>query len=142
MNKRPGNSHWEGHERATSTTLLDVLTTAATGSARVSHSDRVLFTACEFWAAARNYTLVDQFSEDAVDQLRSAEAAFTIIGLTKTADTVRRVRVSMTESVPPAALKSVADALEKALAQIDEPVDHRIAEYANEQALERQNRTD
>ncbi len=63
-------SDWEGHKPSTSAALLEVITTAATGSARVCRDDRILFTACEFWASARNKTLLQQLSEDAISQLQ------------------------------------------------------------------------
>ena len=76
---------WEGHQPATSARLLDVMTTATSGSAKVSRSEKALFTACEFWASARNRNLLGQLSDDAITQLRAAEASFTVIGLTEVA---------------------------------------------------------
>jgi hypothetical protein len=129
---------WEGHKPTTSAALLDVITTATTGSAKVSRSDRVLFTACEFWASARNGNLLAQLSEDPVTQLRAAEAAFTVIGLTKSAGVVQQGRLTMMKSEPPPSLPLVIDSIEKALADIDEPVDQMIADFADNQAMERQ----
>jgi hypothetical protein len=92
---------WSGHERDTSAMLLNVLTTATTGSAKISRADRVLFTACEFWAAARNGSLMDQLRQEPPAQLRAAEAAFTVIGITKAATVLRHGRMALTESDPP-----------------------------------------
>ena len=132
---------WPGHKPATSALLLDVITTATTGSAKVSRSDRVLFTACEFWASARNRTLLSQLSDDAVNQMRAAEAAFTVIGLKKAATIVHRGRLTLTVNDPPVPLREVVETMEKALANIDEPVDQMIADFADGQTSDRQTKT-
>jgi len=136
--KKYASQGWEGHKPATSAVLLDVITTATTGSAKVSRADRVLFTACEFWASARNGSLLSQLSEDPVTQLRAAEAAFTVIGLTKAASIVQGGRMAMMRTSPPVPLEVVTGNLEKELATLDEPVDQMIADFANKQALDRQ----
>ena len=138
MPKKNTSPGWEGHKPATSALLLDVITTAATGSAKVSRADRVLFTACEFWASARNGSLLSQLSEDPVTQLRAAEAAFTVIGLKKAAGIVQRARMDMMKTSPPVPLEAVTNNLERELAALDEPVDQMIADFANNQALDRQ----
>jgi hypothetical protein len=131
-------AHWEGHKIDTSAALLDVITTAVTGSARPSHSDRILFTACEFWASARNCTLFEQLRDDPVSQLETAEAAFTDIGLAGVAEIVARGRSMLPEDPRPDELARVAKSIETSLADIDEPVDQVIATYANQQARRRQ----
>jgi hypothetical protein len=136
--KKNTSQDWEGHKPATSALLLDVITTATTGSAKVSRADRVLFTACEFWASARNSSLLSQLSDDPVTQLRAAEAAFTVIGLKKAAGIVQRARMDMMKTSPPVPLEAVTSSLEKELATLDEPVDQMIADFANNQALDRQ----
>jgi hypothetical protein len=123
---------WQGHEVATSACLLDVLTTAATGKEQVPRTHRVLFIACEFWAAARNGSLIDQLSEDPMTQLRSAEAAFIVIGLPKTAECLRLGRVVLRGDPSPGAVRSVAERLELMLAEVEESVDAAIANYARE----------
>ena len=138
MPKKNASPGWEGHKPATSALLLDVITTATTGSAKVSRADRVLFTACEFWASARNGSLLSQLSEDPVTQLRAAEAAFTVIGLRTAAGIVQRARMDMMKTSPPVPLQIVANNLEKELAALEEPVDQMIADFANNQALDRQ----
>ena len=42
MLKKNASQGWDGHKPATSAVLLDVITTAATGSAKVTRADRVL----------------------------------------------------------------------------------------------------
>ncbi len=133
-------SDWIGHDRNTSAMLLDVLTTATTGSAKISRANRVLFTACEFWAAARNGSLFEQLRENPVNQLRAAEAAFTAIGLTKVPNVLHHGRMALTESAPPVSLQSVAEFIETSLAELEEPVDRLIAAYAGLQSADREDK--
>ncbi|HEY3657266.1 MAG TPA: hypothetical protein VGL34_20010 [Steroidobacteraceae bacterium] len=135
MPERDKTPNWEGHKPATSAELLNVITTATTGSAKLSQSDRVLFTVCEFWASARNRTLLAQLADDAVSQLRAAEIAFTAIGLSKAASIVRRARLDLTESNAPVPTQIVEN-MENALADNDEPVDQVIADFARQRGLE------
>jgi hypothetical protein len=128
---------WEGHKPATSAELLSVITTATTGSARLSQFDRVLFTVCEFWASTRNRTLVTQLAVDAVSQLRAAEIAFTAIGLSNAASIVRRARIALQESNASIRSTPIIENMEKALADNDEPVDDVIADFAYQQARSR-----
>src|SRR3984893_9694976 len=127
-----------GTSPATTALWRDEIPRGPTGSAKVSRADRVLFTACEFWASARNGSLLGQLSDDPVTQLRAAEAAFTVIGLTKAAGIVQRGRLEMMKTSPPVPLQVVTDNLEKELAALDEPVDQMIADFANKQASDRQ----
>lgn len=128
---------WEGHEPETSARLLDVLITATTGTARVSRSDRILFIACEFWAAARNQSLFEQLRQDPVAQLREAEEAFAAIGLANAAGCLRLGRLAL-DVDPPTPVKEVAANIENWLADVDEPVDLMIAEFAKKEAAARQ----
>jgi hypothetical protein len=131
---------WSGHEHDTSALLLDVLTTATSGSAKISRADRVLFTACEFWAAARNGSLAEQLRGDPLAGLRAAETAFNVIGLTKATRVLHHGRMALTENASPASLKNVVEFIETSLADLDEPVDRIIADYAGRQALDRENK--
>lgn len=131
--------NWEGHEPDTSARLLDVIVTATTGSAKVSRSDRILFVACEFWAAARNRSLLEQLRADPIAQLRAAEEAFNVIGLPKAAGCLRLGRLALADFDPPIQLKNVAENIESWLEDVDEPVDQVIAEFAKNQANDRQN---
>jgi len=130
-------ANWEGHKPATSAVLLDVITTATTGSAKLSLSDRVLFNACEFWASVRNNTLLGQLGEDADTQLQAAETSFTVIGLAKEAQAVHLARLALADAEHPAPLPEVVERIESALVDSEGYIDHVIAEYANKQSRER-----
>lgn len=140
MHSKNTTLNWEGHEPDTSARLLDVLVTATTGTAKVSRSDRILFVACEFWAAARNRSLLEQLRADPIDQLQAAEEAFTVIGLPKAAGCLRLGRLALTDFDPPTPLETVAQNVENWLEDVDEPVDQVIAEFAKKQASDRENR--
>ena len=118
------------------------MTTATTGSAKLSRSDRVLFTVCEFWASARNHTLLTQLADDAVSQLRAAEIAFTAIGLSNAASIARRARLDLTESNAPVPSTQIVESMENALADNYESVDQVIADFADQQAQARMVRSD
>jgi hypothetical protein len=134
--------NWEGHKPATSAELLNVMTTATTGSAKLSRADRVLFTVCEFWASARNRTLLAQLADDPVSHLRAAEIAFTAIGLSNAGSIVRRARMDLAESNPPIPVAQIVENMENALADNCEPVDQVIADFADQQARARMVRSD
>jgi hypothetical protein len=131
-------ANWEGHKPATSAVLLDVITTATTGSAKLSLSDRVLFNACEFWASVRNHTLLGQLAEDADSQLQAAETSFTVVGLADEAEVVRAARLALagcgSETLLP---QAVAD-IERALVDHEEYIDQTIADFAHRQSRDRQ----
>src|SRR6266849_762762 len=113
MPREDTTGNWEGHQPATSARLLDVMTTATSGSVKVSRSEKALFTSCEFWASARNRNLLGQLTGDAITQLRAAEASFTVIGLTQVAGVLRCARADLTETDPPPALSDVVENIEK-----------------------------
>ena len=137
MPRKDTIGNWEGHQPATSARLLDVMTTATSGSAKVSRSEKVLFTACEVWASARNRNLLGQLSDDAITQLRAAEASFTVIGLTQVAGVLRHARIDLTGTDPPPPLHNVVENIEKCLADSGEPVDQALADFASELARDR-----
>jgi hypothetical protein len=118
------------------------MTTATTGSAKLSRADRVLFTVCEFWASARNRTLLAQLADDPVSQLRAAEIAFTAIGLSNAGSIVRRARMDLAESNPPIPVAQIVQNMENALDDNCEPVDQVIADFADQQARARMVRSD
>jgi hypothetical protein len=136
MTKRDTAQIWEGHKPGTSSVLLDLATTAASGRVRFSWSERALFTACEFWAAARNQSLGIHLSDDPREQLQAAEGSFEAMGLSKTATIIRRGRVKLVGSYPVPS-RQVAKEIEIALASIDEPVDEVLENFANTRAQEK-----
>ena len=124
---------WHGHEKSTSTAMLELLTAAHTGRTRFSRSERALFTACEFWAASRNRSLSELLRDDPVAQLKAAEGSFNVIDLKATACAVGRARLRLGTTFSATSLKRVTADLENILSAIEEPVDERIAEFARKE---------
>jgi hypothetical protein len=135
--ERDKTASWQGHKAATSAELLKILTKATTGSAKVSWSDRVLFTVCEFWASARNRSLLTLLDDEPFSQLRAAEIAFAEIGLSNAASIVRRARLDLAESKMSVPSIQMVENMEKALADNYESVDQVIADFADRQAQRR-----
>jgi hypothetical protein len=136
MTKRDTAQIWEGHKPGTSSALFDLATTAASGRVKFSWSERALFTACEFWAAARNQSLGSHLSDDPREQLHAAEGSFEAMGLTRTATIIRRGRAKLVGSRPVSS-RQVAREIEIALASVDEPVDEVLENFANARAQEK-----
>ncbi len=136
MTKRNMSPIWEGHKPGTSSVLLDLATTAASGRVRFSWSQRALFTACEFWAAARNQSLGSHLRDDPREQLRAAVGSFEAMGLTKTAAIIRRGGAKLGGSQPVSS-RQVAKEIETALACVDERVDEVLENFANTRAQEK-----
>ncbi len=116
---------WSGHKPATSAALLAMLTKASAGVESFSYVERVLFVACEFWAAAMNRTLAHHLADDAPSKIRQAEGAFGAIGLVGVEELLRLGYVEFTAANPPESVAQIA-AMEDKLAQIDESVDEAI----------------
>ena len=123
---------WNGHLPATTAALLAVLTRVTAAPHTVSEIDRVLFTACEFWASARHRGLLAYLNDDAIARLSAAETAFRVIGAHKAAAILQRGQSALAHRDPPVSLQNVCTPMEAALAHSDEPVDQLLADFAAE----------
>jgi len=127
---------WPGHSPTTSSALLSLMLRARRGNTEFSRAQRVLFTVCEFRAAAMHGALRRYLGSTAAAQLEIAEACYRALGLTGTAAVLRRNRVRLLKR-PSAELLTAAIAdLETSLARLREPVDETIARFAGELTLE------
>ena len=124
---------WSGHRAGTRSALIDLMTTAQSGRMRFSAAQRALFTACEFWAAFQNASLPEYLSADIESYLSAAETAFAAIGLPVTA-AVLHLSHARLKADPPVATARLIQELEKALSEIDEPVDLALERFANRTA--------
>ena len=128
---------WRGHELATSEVLLALFLKAQSGGKDFSRAERVLFTACEFWAAAKNRTLSEYLpTNEAFERLLDAEESFETIGLVNLAQILRFGRVKHGNMDAPMSLNAVVISIEDSIAKNDEPVDELIAQFACEQTWE------
>jgi hypothetical protein len=110
--------------------MLALLSKAATGVGNFSYAERVLFVACEFWAAAMNRTLAHHLTGHAHSKLHQAEDAFRTIGLAGVEKVLRLGYVEFTTASPPKSLAQIATLLEDKLAHLDESVDEGIEVFA------------
>jgi hypothetical protein len=132
MLKKAAIPDWRGHPPATSAVLLELFERAAAGAIHFSLAERVLATACEFWAAAKNRTLSVHLGDTAIDKLQAAEVSFAAIGLVNIVPILLLGRIDLTRPNPPVSLHIVAGRIEDALSRTAEPVDELIAEFARE----------
>jgi hypothetical protein len=130
-------TRWHGHTTKTSAALLAILSDAQSGSTRFSYAERVLCTACEFWAAAMNHTLAQQLGSSPEAVLRNAEESFAAMGLSSVVTILAKGRSYLTTIKPPVPARQVAADLQTALNRLEEPVDDRIGQYAAEQIWSR-----
>jgi hypothetical protein len=78
-----------------------------------------------------------QLAEDAASQLRAAEIAFTVVGLSNAARIVHRARLDLIEPNAPVPLTQIVENMENALADNGESVDQVLAEFAGQQGRSR-----
>ena len=130
-------TRWHGHTTKTSAALLAILSDAQSGRTRFSYAERVLCTACEFWAAAMNHTLAQHLGSSAEAVLRNAEESFAAMGLSSVVTILAKGRSYLTTTKPPVPARRVAAQLQAALNRLEEPVDDRIGQYAAEQTWSR-----
>jgi hypothetical protein len=122
---------WLGH-RGTTTVVLGELLTRCAGvdTPELAWEERVLFTACEFWAAAMNRELRQHLGKTASAELCAAEESFAEIGALHVATTLRLARLVLMEVTPAIPLQNVVGAIEDGLARTEDLVDDLIAQFA------------
>ena len=126
-----------GPTAATSTSVLELLGQAQDGGSRFSHTERVLHTACEFWVATVNRSLVRYLGIIPRVILRDAEAAFAAIEIPTVADLLRDARVSLLAAETPVTAGEVVARLQRQLEHVHEPVDNLIGKFAIERTWSR-----
>ena len=120
---------WDGHKPATSAALLVLLTRASAGGESFSYAERVLFVACEFWAAVRNRTLHDYLTDEGQKKIREAEEAFRAMRLTGVGALLRLGYLESTGADLPQSLAQMAANMEDQLAHIEGTVDEAIEQF-------------
>ena len=121
---------WDGHKAATSTALIQLLTSAQTGRTKFSQSQRALFTACEFWAASQNHSLSSHLEDCDLEQhLLAAELSFGLVGLPMSAAILMRARMTLAKDSG-VTVNRVLRELERELLRVDERIDHQLEQFA------------
>ena len=126
-----------GHTATTSASLLKVLQKAQAAGTRFSHTERVMYTACEFWIAAVNHSLTRYLGNIPKIVLRDAEAAFAAIEISSVANILREARNSLMVATPVILTEQVVALIQQSLDRLEESVDEMIGKFAAEQTWSR-----
>ena len=126
-----------GHTATTSASLFKILQKTQAAGTRFSHTERVMFTACEFWIAAVNHSLTRYLGNIPKIVLRDAEAAFAAIEISSVANILREARNSLMAATPGVSTEHVVAQVQLALDRLGEPVDEMIGKFAAEQTWSR-----
>jgi hypothetical protein len=126
-----------GHTAATSASVLEILKQTQAAGTRFSHTERVLYTACEFWVATSNHALTRFVGNVPKIVLRDAEAAFAAIGIPSVADMLRDARNSLVAATPAVHAWDILAQLQHRLDHLAEPIDEMIGRFAAEQTWSR-----
>ena len=121
---------WRGHLPITSEVLLSILERAVRGGPDSSFDEHILYTACEFWAAIFARTVVKHLGSKAVDNLRSAGIAFSVIGALRVASTLNAALGELTNAPTKSRRRACLRALEDELPKTKDAVDQLIADFA------------
>jgi hypothetical protein len=128
--KGSGMSSWRGHPPIAHEVLLSILLRAAAGDQNFTRDERILYTACEFWAAIQSRSIVTHLGLKARDYLRDAAVAFLAIGATHVASLLNAVQRDPASALTTELLLQGLAALENELPNTLDPVDHWIARDA------------
>ena len=121
---------WHGHAPITSEVLLSILERAVAGANDLSRAERILYTACEFWAATAARTIVTHLGSEPADNLRDAVTAFSAIGAVRVASTLNTVVSDLSHDSTQQQARQRLSVLEDNLSNTTEPVDELIACFA------------
>jgi hypothetical protein len=121
---------WRGHSPITHEVLLSILLRAAAGEQDFTRDERILYTACEFWAAIQARSIVTHLGSKAGDNLRNAVVAFSAIGATHVASRLTALHNDLATAPTAERLLQGLSALENELPKTLDPVDRLIALYA------------
>jgi len=123
---------WTGHWRLTNDALMAIMLKAHVGCTQFSRGERVLFTACEFWAAARHKELGPFLACNIARKLQNAEMAFATIGCVRIPRILQDERHFATSASLVVQLKRISTRVEVSLERTDEPVDQLLAQFAGQ----------
>lgn len=127
---------WRGHFPITSIVLFGLLDKAQNRVGdEFSEDERILFTACEFWAATANRSLDEHLGKDSVERLRAAQAAFDRIGATRVANTLGVTADYLIRGPSPRPPTFSVTQLEQRLLKTADKVDELISAFAAERLL-------
>ena len=121
---------WQGHFPVTCVALMSVLERTVSGDEKYSTAERILFVACEFWAACNAGELDSYFDLKAADPTRDARVALRIVGALQMANLLDAGVLGPAGGRANARRRQRLSELERKLALLKEPVDLLIARFA------------
>jgi hypothetical protein len=104
---------------------------AAAGVAALDVNERVLLSACEFWAATRQGKLIRYLADDPSLLLQSAVFAFSRVHATRVANAIRATQEFLDCHYQRATVIGSVQSLSQQLEQIDEDVEGLISRFAS-----------
>jgi hypothetical protein len=126
----PLANDWRGHFPVTSVALLSLLHRAAADQLEFSRVERILWIACEFWAAVNARELNAHLDTELGDPLRDARSAFSAIGATIVVKTLHQVAVGAAGAASKGTRSERISDIEGRLLRLPESVDMLIARFA------------
>jgi hypothetical protein len=120
---------WRGHFPITSIALLSILNRAAAGQEEFSQAERILYVACEFWAAVNALELEAHVDLDVADALHDARFAFSAIGAEHLVNTLLQVDAPTGDRMQDGHRQWIAT-LQEQLLRVADSVDVLIARFA------------
>jgi hypothetical protein len=130
--KRTANimhSQWSGHSAVTRMKLLEILERAGEGSDDFSMAERILYTACEFWAAVEAGTLGEFLGPRAVQQLRRSAFAYSSIGAAGVARELELTVAVLSQAGTSDGRRECIGSLQERLRQSAEPISDLIDRF-------------
>jgi hypothetical protein len=126
----PLANDWRGHYPVTSVALLSLLHRAAADQLEFSRIERILWIACEFWAAVNARELNAHLDAELGDPLHDARVAFSAIGAGVVAKTLRLAAVGTAGAAATRIRRERISDIEERLLRLPEAVDMLIARFA------------
>jgi hypothetical protein len=120
---------WRGHFPITSIAMLSILNRAAAGQTEFAQVERILFVACEFWAAVNALELEAHLDLEIADPLREARFAFSAIGAEHLVDTLHQHALAAGALTQDARRQRIV-AMEEKVLHVPDTVDALIARFA------------
>jgi hypothetical protein len=126
----PLANDWRGHFPVTSVALLSLLHRATADQLEFSRVERILWIACEFWAAVNARELNAHLDTEVGDPLRDARFAFSAIGATVVVETLRQAAAGTAGAKSSGTRCERISDIEDRLLRLPQAVDMLIARFA------------
>jgi hypothetical protein len=130
---------WSGHFPITHFVLQALSRKEAQDGIQLSRAERVLLTACQFWAAVARRELTQYLASQCIQRLVVAFEAYSEIGAVRIASALRIAIVHCPDNPSPAWLLRNMVNVEGCLLDTEDPIDQLIAGFAAENFTDHSN---